>query len=243
VKATEGINAALIELGFRAMKSKRESPLLTGLVFGGFAEADMFPTLRSIEIDGVYFGQVKVLITDEIDIDRRKKRAEVVPFAQKEMVERFMFGFDTELEGKFQTFVRTAVDQILDAVEEDEGENLKPKFKELINNNFSEMLSNFKKKSRRELLDIVYFMSKKELADIAYALVEVTSHKRRFTTDEASVGGPIDVAVLTKSEGFIWIKRKHYFDQDRNQGFLARTFGTKGEGNGREEAPGEERAR
>jgi hypothetical protein len=36
-----------------------------------------------------------------------------------------------------------------------------------------------------------------------------------------SVGGPIDVAVISKGDGFIWIKRKHYFKPEFNQSFMS----------------------
>ena len=42
----------------------------------------------------------------------------------------------------------------------------------------------------------------------------MTGLKRHVTTDEESVGGPVDVAVVTKCDGFVWIKRKHYFLQN-----------------------------
>jgi hypothetical protein len=237
LELTDEVKKAVHDLGFRLMKSRRESNLLTGLVFGGFAENDMFPTLRSVEIDGVFFGQIKVLSTHEIDIDRKKKRAEVVPFAQKEMVERFIYGLDAEMQGSIQEFVSTAVNDILSFVEETEEEqNVKDDVKRTVNKNFSDMLKNLREKSRQDLLDIVYFMSKKELADIAYALVELTSHKRRFSTDEETVGGPIDVAILTKNEGLVWIKRKHYFEQDINPSYYTRAFRKGGSGDDGEKA-------
>ncbi len=49
------------------------------------------------------------------------------------------------------------------------------------------------------------------------------SDPRRRPTE--SVGGPIDVAVISKADGFIWIKRKHYFDPALNPRFLARQSG------------------
>jgi hypothetical protein len=70
-------------------------------------------------------------------------------------------------------------------------------------------------------------MSKKELAEMAHALVELTSKKRRFSIEQETVGGPIDVAIVTRNEGFIWIRRKHYFDRDANQGYFARVFGSR----------------
>lgn len=224
---SEELKTAVYELGYRLMKSRRGSGLVTGLVFGGFATNDMFPTLRSIEVDGVFFNQVKIIAESEIDIDRRKTRAEVVPFAQKEMVERFMYGFDTEMQSSIQQFVGTALDTVLLETAKDD-EVLQGRIKKKINKNLSSMLGRLKESSRQELLDIVYFMSKKELADIAYALVELTSQKRRFSTDEQTVGGPIDVAILTKSEGLVWIRRKHYFGPETNQGYYARNFGKGG---------------
>jgi len=35
-----------------------------------------------------------------------------------------------------------------------------------------------------------------------------------------TVGGPIDVAVISKGDGFIWIKRKHYFSPELNHHFF-----------------------
>ena len=35
-----------------------------------------------------------------------------------------------------------------------------------------------------------------------------------------TVGGPIDVALISKGDGLIWIKRKHYFAPELNQQFF-----------------------
>lgn len=65
-------------------------------------------------------------------------------------------------------------------------------------------------------------MSKEDLADMAESLVKMTGLKRRVTTDEESVGGPVDVAVITKVDGFVWIKRKHYFEPELNPNYFQR---------------------
>ncbi len=36
------------------------------------------------------------------------------------------------------------------------------------------------------------------------------------------VGGPVDVAVISKGDGFIWIKRKHYFNPKLNVRYFER---------------------
>jgi hypothetical protein len=70
------------------------------------------------------------------------------------------------------------------------------------------------------VLDSVEALPLDELASMAKALVNLTSFKRRVTMDPESVGGPIDVAVITKGDGFIWIERKHYFKPELNHQFF-----------------------
>ena len=67
-------------------------------------------------------------------------------------------------------------------------------------------------------------LPKEELADMAESLVSLTSFKRRVTHDPETVGGPIDVAVISKGDGFIWINRKHYFDPALNHQFFANYY-------------------
>ena len=59
-----------------------------------------------------------------------------------------------------------------------------------------------------------------DLAQMAKNLVEMTSFKRRVSLDVETVGGPIDVAVISKGDGFIWIERKHYFKREFNEHFF-----------------------
>ena len=69
---------------------------------------------------------------------------------------------------------------------------------------------------------MVEFMPKPEMARMAEALVNLTSIKRRVSRGMETVGGPIDVAVISRSEGFVWVKRKHYFPAELNSRFFER---------------------
>jgi hypothetical protein len=52
--------------------------------------------------------------------------------------------------------------------------------------------------------------------DLSSFVVDTTIQFSRFHPGAATVGGPIEIAVITKHEGFKWIRRKHYFDVDLN---------------------------
>jgi len=74
------------------------------------------------------------------------------------------------------------------------------------------------------IVNVVGILPKDELASMAEALVNLTSFKRRITMDAETVGGPIDVAVISKGDGFVWIKRKHYFKPELNPHFFRNYF-------------------
>jgi hypothetical protein len=55
-------------------------------------------------------------------------------------------------------------------------------------------------------------------------LIYLTYLKRRITFAEESVGTPVDVALISKGDGLIWIKRKHYFKPELNRHFFDNYF-------------------
>ena len=67
-------------------------------------------------------------------------------------------------------------------------------------------------------------MQTSELVSMAEAMVNLTALKRHISAEEESVGGPIDVALISKGEGFIWIKKKNIYDprinRDLNQNYF-----------------------
>jgi hypothetical protein len=52
--------------------------------------------------------------------------------------------------------------------------------------------------------------------DLARFLVETAVNFSHFSLRPATVGGPIEIATITKHEGFKWVTRKHYFTKEFN---------------------------
>jgi predicted YcjX-like family ATPase len=76
------------------------------------------------------------------------------------------------------------------------------------------------------VVDAVAVLPKDLLAEVAESLVNLTSFKRRISmTSAETVGGPIDVAVISRGDGFVWIKRKHYFRAELNPQFMSQYSG------------------
>lgn len=215
------------------LKSDYMSGGRTGIVVAGFGSREPFPALIAYEIDGMVFGKLKIRQIRECNIERTGERAAVIPFAQKEMVERFLHGLDEDIQNEIISFARRSVSAISDgAVGMLEFSNDEEK------RNFSDRLSAaeaafiaglreaafgaIRKKSQAAIEDIVEFMPKPEIAKMAEALVELTSIKRRVSRGMETVREPIDVAVISRAEGFVWVKRKYYFDPAINPRYLER---------------------
>lgn len=62
-------------------------------------------------------------------------------------------------------------------------------------------------------------MPYEELSNLCESLIKITSLKRKVQSDLETVRGDVDVAIITK-DGFIWTKRKHYFDANLNHQFF-----------------------
>jgi hypothetical protein len=63
------------------------------------------------------------------------------------------------------------------------------------------------------------------MAGLAETLISLQSLKEKLTKPSETVGGPIDVAVITRNEGLVWIKRKHFFDPKLNSRYIANRNG------------------
>jgi hypothetical protein len=50
-----------------------------------------------------------------------------------------------------------------------------------------------------------------ESVDLARFLVDMTINFVRFAPGALAVGGPVEIAALTRHEGFKWVERKHYY--------------------------------
>lgn len=60
-------------------------------------------------------------------------------------------------------------------------------------------------------------MPPQDAIDLAEFLVDCTAKFHRFSPRANVVGGPVDIAVITRHDGFRWIKRKQYFSHEKGE--------------------------
>jgi len=207
---------------------------VSGVVVAGFGRDDTYPSLEAIRIAGRVCGKAKYKV-DQSAIISEDMGAVIVPFAQSEMVATFMEGGDPRLTKVLASFLEevfaNSPTRVLDTLT-GLGDDKKLEFLEKWKTVGSELLADYNERMRRfkreefidPVINAVAALPKDELAAMAEALVNLTSFKRKVTLETETVGGPIDVAVISKGDGFIWIKRKHYFKPELNPHFVENYF-------------------
>ncbi len=241
---SDELRALLMELGGLTLHKDVYSTGAMGLVFAGFGSEEMFPKLQAFHSDGLVHGHVKRLDFRYVDINRTgdDSGARIEAFAQKEMVHRFLEGIDPDYESYLRSAMREALNSFGNDIIQTFVKSSKSKKAEMVakmSTSADKYLAEFATKSeqrkamnfRQKILDMVNFMPKSDLANMAESLINLTSTKRRVSAESETVGGPIDVAVISKYDGFVWIKRKHYFDKELNPRYFVsqlRQLGVKG---------------
>ncbi len=210
-----------------------ESPFHTGIVIAGFGADEMFPRLVQFEFEAISLNRLKYTGGEPIEISPQY-RAVIVPFAQSEQVDTFMTGIDPDISKAISGYwtdqlhdtVKAALGEVtLDADIESELLAIVDKRCEGLLRRYAEGLEEMRQKDYvRPIIRVVAMLPKDELASMAESLVNLTSFKRRVSEQRETVGGPIDVAVISRGDGFIWIKRKHYFEPELNPHFAANYY-------------------
>lgn len=223
----------IISVCHELFKRKTPSGYQTGLVFGGFGQDEIFPCMSSIIVDGKSaFGVRWWDLSKPIDMDRWKDGlAYIMPFAQHDIAQLFIEG----IEDSYLRFMETTILGALGKKSEDVVKSYVPSADKTVELELQRkedkaalksIMEDFDDLRRKSIVDpmlsVVQNLPKEEMAAMAESLVEITSLRRRMDSEVESVAGPVDVVVISKGDGLIWMKRKHYFDVDLNSDFALR---------------------
>lgn len=231
------IKKKLLNIAKNVLIKHRSSSIASGIVITGFGEEEIFPSLHTYNIEAVFGNQLKYSKNEEKSHEIGSSYPVIIPFAQEDMISTFIEGIDSRLQ-RFSihtldqilnNYFETIIEQAKGSIPDDQPDfinRINTQFqhtKELLLEKYNEKMIEFRNLIHIEpILNTVSILPKDELAAMAEALVSLTSLKRRVTTDAETVGGPTDVALISKGDGFIWIKRKHYFSSELNHDFFAR---------------------
>lgn len=204
----------------------------TGIVVAGYGRAEVFPRLLAVSFDCISLGRVHYRPRASVDIDPFTNRAVVFPFAQRDMANLFVEGIHPAVEQAILKAISTALEELPRQLAELLDVDLTKEKLDALDAAVSEASDAFRREHERAkdelsihpLIDVVALLPRDELAAMAETLINLTSFRRRMSLNAETVGGPVDVAVISKGDGFVWVSRKHYFPADTNHAYFANYF-------------------
>ncbi|HVZ90954.1 MAG TPA: hypothetical protein VG843_04830 [Rhizomicrobium sp.] len=192
---------------------------ITGLVFAGFGAEDRYPVVATYLVSAIVGGIVKrtQASVDAIDTEVRSK---IRMFADSEVTHAFIRGIDYGLErrvyGVMRMMLYGVVDQLVAAFSDADParrEEIRRRFQtELVPqylDAFRSMIGDYQQQAYiNPVLRVLEIAARAELADTARELVSLNVFKKRIMAQKQTVGGAIDVAVISREAGFQWYTKQ-----------------------------------
>lgn len=211
------------------------SRTFSGIVITGYGNNEYYPSISTFHIYGIFRDNLMISHVPEKSHMQITDNGHVIPFAQEGEVLTFMDGCNPNII-KFNATLR---DEVFDKLNNYINNNLYPvinnqaleqHFRNEIQQLKSSLVSEYNHKlynyihtnHTNKMTTMLQSLGKADLAYMAESLVNLTAFKRKVSHDYETVGGPVDVAVLSKYDGFVWVKRKHYFPRELNSSFFKR---------------------
>jgi hypothetical protein len=192
---------------------------VTGLVFAGFGTDDRYPVCVTYLLSSIVLGIVKrgPASVDVIDTEIRSK---IRMFADSEVTHAFIRGIDFGLErrvyGAMRMMLQAMVDQVVGAFPEANDarrEEVRKRFQDGLVpqylDAFRGMIGDYQQQAYiNPVLRVLEIAARSELAETAKELVSLNVFKKRIMAQKQTVGGAIDVAVISREGGFQWFTRQ-----------------------------------
>jgi hypothetical protein len=189
----------------------------TGIVFAGFGEKDKFPAMVSYHTGGVFGGLLK-RAHDRRDAIEATSGPIIMTFAQDKMIHTFMTGIDRDF--RLYLFIETLklthqlVADLISGLPSISKEQKQQLFNRYGEENLSAALMAFFQKIEEyqsavhtaPIFRAVHTLPRAELAETAASLVKLNSFQQKVMQEPETVGGPVDVALISLSEGFLLVR-------------------------------------
>ncbi|AOE50923.1 hypothetical protein [Kangiella sediminilitoris] len=211
---------------------RRSFIVYSEVVIAGYGKEELFPQLQAFNV-GVMFNNKIRKSQSSIHESTNEEgcQGDVITFAQTNTARSFIRGVDPILEGYIYEYSNTLKNQYISLLK-DSGALQKLAEIEFDTDKLVEEMSKCAESSKEDIssyivsehlspmASVINSLPKNELIEMAESLVSMVALRMKMSDAAESVGGPVDVAVISKGDGFVWVKRKHYFKPEFNRHFF-----------------------
>jgi hypothetical protein len=177
------------------------------LVFAGFGAEEFFPATRDLVVSGMLADRPRAYESGSTVISATNSSS-IVPYAQDEAINTFLRGYNRSFLNTAHEVldgVMTALDPSADAATAAESEQRRQKAHQELEESFDDLSW---QRFIEPLVGTVAGLPGAELARIAESLVGLQALRQLTQAEAETVGGPVDVMLITRAQGIMWVNHK-----------------------------------
>ena len=193
----------------------------THLIFSGFGSEEEYPVMIRVMVSHGFDNRISYYINPEdVHAISDANPVAICPYAQNDIMEALLTGVDpyffSNMCHRSERMFNDITDQLsADYMMEDDSEEIdailnKVKYSDLVRQ-FKQYGKRIQEEERRQWLKALHDYNLQDMAHLAENLIAMTNFERHMTFSQEGVGGPIDLAVITKNNGFTWLNRKSWY--------------------------------
>ena len=201
-----------------------------GIAIAGYGEEEIYPHMVHIHVSGFVDGKIRYYIQDQVEISENTPSS-IVPLAQTDVMQTFLFGINDRFLNDLSQEIPKQIGESIQALDDTcfapgKKETVLSQLNTVTGRIIQHMMETAGNNYMRPIIQSVASLPIEELALLAESMINITSLRRKVALDNniGTVGGPVDVAIISKGDGFIWLKRKHYFDRKYNPQYFYSHF-------------------
>ena len=184
----------------------------TFLVFAGYGEDEAYPSICQYEVTGINKSKLQWQLSGSANISGEQE-SNIFTSGQSDIIDAIELGIQNERIGvirkRFQTLIEDLLTQnLLDSlIGKIDYPAIRQKVAELIRESGKEHL--------HQHLEAIKQFDLQKMACLAENLIKATELHRKITFRQEGVGGLIDLAVITREDGFQWLNRKSWYEPSK----------------------------
>lgn len=213
-----------------------------GIAIAGYGEEEIYPHMVHIHVSGFVNGKIRYYIQDRVEISESTPSS-IVPLAQTDVMQTFLFGINDRFLNDLSQEIPKQISESIQALDDacfapGKKETVLSQLSSVTGRIIQHMMETAGNNYMRPIIQSVASLPIEELALLAESMINITSLRRKVALDNniGTVGGPVDVAIISKGDGFIWLKRKHYFDRKYNPQYFYSHFDKRERGETRDDS-------
>lgn len=184
----------------------------TFLVFAGFGEEEPYPSICQYEVTGIDKSRLQwqpygsATISDE-------QESNIFTSGQSDIIDAIELGIQDDRIGVIRKKFQDLIDNLLD---QNFLDSLKSKINyPAIRQEVTDIISESGREHLCQHLEAIKQFDLQKMACLAENLIKATELHRKITFRQEEVGGLIDLAVITKNDGFQWLNRKSWYEPSK----------------------------